>query len=513
MVNLATRQNRTQRLIHAMQQADFYPHAVHSFTIQPVTTLQTHASHVFLTGPFAYKLKKPVDFGFLDFSTLAKRKFFCSEELRLNRRLAPELYLEVLPISEDENGDFILGGTENIVDYCLKMLQFPQGNLFSELVQHGDFNPDWLDTLAADLARFHALAGPSSSAKRYGKQEVLAQHINASLQEAAKHAGDTLNGTQFRELTKRTQIQFEKNKPLFKERITTGHIRDCHGDLHLGNITRWHGKPLIFDCIEFNEAFRIIDTLNDAAFLIMDCQARGHPELAFRFLSRYLESSGDYSGMPLLSLFLSYRAGVRGKVACLLADDSGIKNDQRRKQLAEATHYFTLAGHYLKKRTARLFIVGGLSGSGKSHLALKGCGAEQAVILRSDAIRKSIASSVTGESLYSKTMTERTYQRMFEIATSLLQADWPVILDATFLRHDFRQQARGIATAAGVDYRILWLDIGVESLSKNITRRASKGIDISDAGLAVLDKQLASYRRPVEDNIHFLKQADCWPGP
>lgn len=494
-----------------MRQADFYPHPV-----QCIDMLQTHASRVFLTGKLAYKLKKHVDFGFLDFSTLAKREYFCNEELRLNRRLAEALYLEVLPISEDKHGHFLLGGTENIIDYCLKMLQFPQKDLLSKRLENDDFNPQWLDILATDIVHFHKQSGPSPASKHYGQQAFLAKHINASLQEAAQHdaaqqTGRVMNEAQLRELTAQSQAQLEKHKSLFAERIATGHIRDGHGDLHLGNITLLHGKPLIFDCIEFNKEFRIIDTLNDAAFLMMDCEARGHPDLAFRFLSRYLECSDDYSGMPLLSIFLSYRAGVRGKVACLLADDNAIDEKKRQRKLHEATRYFALAGRYLNKRTPRLFIVGGLSGSGKSHLALQGCGIERAVIIRSDAIRKNIAASATDNALYSDAMTEHTYRHMFEIATSLLQTGWPVILDATFLRSDFRQQARTVAASVGVDCHLLWLNINKDKLRRNIARRTSKGIDISDAGLDVLDRQTAVYRRPEEADIRFLDNADCWP--
>jgi len=499
-------QESTNALIKAMQQADFYPH-----TVENINMLQTHAAWVFLTGKFAYKLKKPVDFGFLDFSTLAKRQYFCAEELRLNQRLAADVYLEVLPISENINGCFSLGDTNNIRDYCLKMVQFSQSDLLGERLQKERFAPQWMDKLAANIACFHEQSGTSADARRYGQKGILQQHINASLDIAARYLGRVIDKLPLQELRQRNKEQIEQHASLFSERIAAKHIRDCHGDLHLGNIALFHGQPLVFDCIEFNAEYRIIDTLNDAAFLVMDCQARGHPDLAFRFLSRYLEHSGDYAGMPLLPLFLSYRAGVRGKVACLLAEDAGTEENARQNKLDEAAHYFALAGEYLEKKTPHLFAIGGLSGSGKSHLALQGCGIEGAVIIRSDATRKRIAEKHPDAPLYGEIMSKNTYQNMFDSAKWLLEAGFSVILDATFLRREFRQQARQIAAQTGVNFNMLWLDVPEKTLRRNIARRLNKENDISDAGLAVLERQLATYQRPQEDAIRFLSNATEWP--
>ncbi len=493
-------------LIEAMQQADFYPHAV-----DRITMLQTHAAWVFLTGEFAYKLKKPVDFGFLDFSTLAKRQYFCAEELRLNQRLAADLYLEVLPISEDSNGCFSLGDSNNICDYCLKMRQFPQSDLLGERLQKNCFHPQWMDALAENIACFHAQSGASADARHYGQKNILQQHIHASLDVAAQHLDRVIGKSALQELRQRSKMQIEQHAKLFGKRIAAGRIRDCHGDLHLGNIALLHGQPLVFDCIEFNAEYRIIDTLNDAAFLIMDCQARGHPELAFRFLSRYLEFSGDYAGIPLLPLFLCYRAGVRGKVACLLADDADIEKSERQNKLDEAAHYFALAGKCLEKEKPHLFAIGGLSGSGKSHLALQACGIETAVIIRSDATRKRIAKQHPDTPLYSDMMSEYTYQSMFTSAKQLIEAGFSVILDATFLKYEYRQQARHIAAQTGVNFSMFWLDVPEKTLRRNIARRASKENDISDADLAVLTRQLATYQRPQEDGIQFLSSAAAWP--
>jgi len=499
-------QESKNALVKAMQQEDFYPHAV-----EKINMLQTHAAWIFLTGKFAYKLKKPVNFGFLDFSTLRKRQYFCHEELRLNQRLAADLYLEVLPISKDASGCFQLGSQDNICDYCLKMIQFCQSDLLGERLQKDQFDPAWMDTLAANIASFHAQSGASPAAHRYGQKNILQQHIDASLDVAARYTGRIIDALTLQTLRQRSQEQIEQHTALFSERIAAGHIRDCHGDLHLGNIALFDGQPLIFDCIEFNTEYRIIDTLNDAAFLVMDCQARNHSDLAFRFLSRYLEFSGDYAGVPLLPIFLAYRASVRGKVACLLAEDSGIEEDERLKKLDEAAHYFALAGEYLENKTAHLFVIGGLSGSGKSHLALKGCGVEGAIIIRSDATRKRIAKKHPNAPLYGEKMTALTYQYMFKAAKLLLEAGFSVILDATFLHREFRKQAHEIAARASANHSLLWLDVAEETLRRNIARRNASGTDISDADLSILQRQLATYQRPQEDDVHYLPSADEWP--
>jgi len=492
-------------LIQAMLQADFYPHAVKKICLH-----QTHASWVLLTGDFAYKVKKPVNFGFLDFSTLEKRRHFCAEELRLNRRLAPELYLEVVPVGW-QGGHFQLGGTRDIRDYCVKMRQFADTDLLSERIKSKAFDAAWMDVLAKDLANFHARTTHNHAITAFGTPGYLLSHIDASLNTALRHP-EAINAELIHSLRRLCMQQTKRFADVFEQRMADGHIRDCHGDLHLGNITLYNGRPTVFDCIEFNPEYRSIDTLNDAAFLFMDCDARGHAGLAFRFLSRYLEFSGDYTGLSLLSLFVSYRAGVRGKVACLLAEDAATGRSEKQAQLQEAARYFELATAYLKApSTPCLYAIGGLSGSGKSHMALLGCGPARAVIIRSDATRKRIRGEYPNLPLYGEAMHRHTYQAMFDAAAILLHAGWPVILDATFLSMDERQRARNIADALGVPFRFAWIDVPEEKLREHIHRRLQGGTNISDADIQVLEKQLAHHHRPDEPHIHFLPSAEAWP--
>jgi len=493
-------------LIEAMQQPAFYPHSV-----QSVRMLQTHISWVFLTGKYAYKLKKPINLGFLDFTSVEKRRFFCEQELRLNQRLAPALYLEVLPVSRT-GGVYQLGHTDNIQDYCLKMLQFSQDNLLDRQLENGTFDPVWMDMLAEDIATFHAGAKTSRKIQAFGDPHFLHAHITENIRVAKEHAGTSIKNSQLDNIAQFSKNFIHQHAEDFAARQRDGYIRDGHGDLHLKNVALFQGQPVAFDCIEFNDEYRMIDNMNDVAFMVMDCDARERPELGLRFLSRYLEFSGDYDGVALLPLYLSYRAGVRGKVACLLSDDQGIDTDEKLRQSAEATRYFNLAEFYTTRPPPRLFAIGGLSGSGKSRLALLACGMEHAIIIRSDATRKRIADTDMPYDLYSVEMNVRTYQAMFTAAKKVLNAGFSVILDATFLRREQREQVRVLATSAQVESWICWLDIAEPVLRQHIRQRMQTGTDVSDADLRVLDMQLKQYQRPEETDIQFLSSADLKNG-
>jgi len=495
----------TNSLIKAMMQPDFYPHPV-----SQIQMLQTHISWVFLTGQYAYKLKKPLDLGFLDFTSLEKRRFFCEQELSLNQRLTPAIYLEVLPISQAGDA-YQLGNGDNIRDYCLKMLQFSQNDLLDRRLDSGSFDPAWMDVLAKDIATFHAAAETSRKIQAFGDTHFLHEHIMANLHVAEEQTGTVIESDQLNAIRQFSKTFIHKHAKDFAMRQREGCIRDGHGDLHLKNMALFQGRPMVFDCIEFNDEYRMIDTMSDVAFLIMDCDARGHPDLGFRFLSRYLEFSGDYDGLKLLPLYLSYRASVRGKVACLLSGDKGIDADQKTLQRAEALHYFSLAESYAVSTQPRVFAIGGLSGSGKSHLALLGCGTERAIIIRSDATRKRIAGNHRQSDLYSPEMNAETYETMFRAAKAALAAGFSVILDATFLRQKDRERIRALAKSENVKSRIFWLDVDEPDLHKHISQRMRAKKDVSDADLDVLDMQLAHYKRPGEADIHFLPSAKEWP--
>ncbi len=495
-------------LVAGLMEASAYPHPV-----EPIRIVETHISWVFLTGTYAYKVKKPVDLGFADFSTLERRAHFCRRELELNRRLAPGLYLDVLPIVGTEQEPRIGGpdDEDQAIEWCVRMRQFDERDLLVHRLEQGDFDPAWLDTLAVDVARFHEQAAHGDELQAYGAPSVLASHVLANLDVAEAHAAHLGGIEPLRAHRARLEDELARLKPRLIERQQRHRIRDCHGDLHLRNITLLEGRPTAFDCIEFNDEFRIIDTMNDVAFLMMDLWFRERPDLAMRFLSRYLEEGRDHAGLGLARLFMAYRAGVRGKVACLLGEDLERRGASAEAMWREGAAYFRLADRLLDAPSPRLWVVGGLSGAGKSVLALQGAGREQAVVIRSDATRKRLHREHPDLPLYSQEMSRITYRTMFEDAKAAIEAGFPVILDATFLSGAWRDEARGLAAGLNVPLTMLWLDVPEEELRRRVAERSRKRDDVSDADLAVLESQLENYERPTEPDIRFWSDSLRWP--
>lgn len=490
------------KYIQAFLEPEFYPHAVENIEL-----IQTHISWIILTGQYAYKVKKPLNLGFLDFSTLKKRKYYCEQELILNQRITKNIYLEVCAVCLD-NGQYQLGGDGEEAEYCLKMHQFNQAGLFDTLMAERQIKSEWMDDLAKDVARFHHLAEINVNPK-INHASLLAEHIQGNLDVAADNLDAAISVKDFRLLKMFAETEIEKRWELLQIRQTQNHIRHCHGDLHTRNITLIEGKPAVFDCIEFNDQFRIIDTMNDVAFLVMDCDEHQRADLGFRFLSRYLEFSADYQGLVLLPLYLFYRASVRGKVACILA--GGVPKTEQKQHWDEAKTYFELSLNYTKANKPKLFVVAGLSGSGKSFLALKGCGIERAIIIRSDAVRKRLHENLVHLNLYGQKMTELTYQTMLDAAKSTLKAGFSVILDATFLEFGRRQQVRELADVHGVSLHFYWLDIAQDVLKARIGARSKEKSDISDADLSVLNKQLDQYQKPSEPWVQYYHNSEVWP--
>lgn len=282
-------------LIDKMQQAEFYPH----FVVKPIKIIQTHASYIFLTGQYAYKVKKNVNYGFLDYSTLAKRKYFLDEELRLNQKIAPELYLEVIPISKLDH-TLIFDNSENVQEYTLKMLQFSQENLFSNLLETGKLTCDRLIELGRIVAQFHQQAATNNYIQSFGTVAKIKLAIEENYQQSQKYIGVVQTEAQFAATKAYTDVFFIQKKDLFLDRVQQGKIKECHGDLHLKNICLWQDKIKLFDRIEFNESFRYVDTMYDLAFTVMDLAASNQPELKTAFLNSYLEYTGDWNGLLVL---------------------------------------------------------------------------------------------------------------------------------------------------------------------------------------------------------------------
>ena len=484
-------------LIQQMLQPGFYPHGV----TEPVHLIQTHISFVLLTGDYTYKIKKPVNFGFLDYSTLAKRQHFCTQELLMNQRTAPEIYLEVLPIIQ--TGDsFQLGRKlpainypEITVEYVLKMREFPQDSLFLSLLERGLLTEQLMADLGREVANFHSTAISNSYIRRFGEVSQIRTAIDNNYRISEKYIGGPQTQTQYQETKDYTDAFFANNPELFNRRIANNKIRECHGDLHLRNIALWQDKILLFDCIEFNEQFRFVDVMYDVAFTVMDLESRGRRDLGNAFLNTYIEQTGDWEGLQLLPLYLSRQAYVRAKVTSLMLDDPAISTAQKAEISQTAAHYYNLAWQYTKPRPGKLTLMSGLSGSGKSTAARYLARRTGAIHIRSDAVRKHLGgiplNERGGEDLYSDEMTAQTYGRLLELGIILADRGWNVILDAKFDRQNLRTDAINQAQSHGLPLPIIYCTAPIEVLRERLQQRRG---DIADATAELLSLQQAAFQ-------------------
>jgi uncharacterized protein len=509
-------------LIRQMLQPGFYPHPVQ----EPIQLLQTHISYILLTGEYAYKLKKAVNFGFLDFTTLENRHRFCQEELRLNQRLSPELYLAVLPIVQN-TGHYRLDPTDIdsnlVVDYTVQMRQFPQDALLSHLFEQNKLTPAMMQELGTLVAQFHAQAEIDTDMQGYGSmaaiQKVATSNYGISEEFIERETDRSCTQTQkqYNETQQFTTQFFDQHSDWFVQRQVEGKIRDCHGDLHLNNICFYPDKIRIFDCIEFNPAFRTIDVIYDVAFLVMDLEFQGRVDLANLFLNTYLEQTGDYWGTALLPLYLSMRAYIRGNVNSLALKDSAISDADKAGFLQCGKAYYRLAWDYTQRSQGNLLLMSGLSGSGKSFTARQLAQRVNALHLRSDAVRKHLSSTpllqrgdtngTIGSGIYTPEMTAKTYDYLLELGLFLAQQGWTVILDAKYDRRSLRQSALAAATAAQLPIHFVQCAAPLSVLRDRLQKRTG---DIADATANMLDTQIKTAEpfTPVEEAIATVLQTD-----
>jgi uncharacterized protein len=482
-------QDRLPTLIEHMLTPEFYPHPVQ----MPIQLMQTHASYVLMTGDFVYKLKKPVNFGFLDYSTVAKRQHFCREEIRLNQRGAKELYLAVVSISRQ--GDrHQFGDNGEIVDYAVKMVQFPQASLLSNLFESGEIQIGDIEEMGRVVADFHAQAQTNEYISSFGTIGRIKESIDDNYYQTEKYIGRAQAPQQFTETKAYTDRFLSEHGGLFLDRINGGFIRECHGDLHLRNICRWQGKTLLFDCIEFNEPFRFVDTMYDVAFAVMDLEARCRRDLANRFLNTYAEQTGDWAGLQVLPMYLSRQAYVRAKVTSFLLDDPQVTSADRAAAAQTAGDYYRQAWEYTRDRQGKLIMLAGLSGSGKSTLGKRIAGKLGGVHLRSDAVRKHLGgiplSSKGDANLYTPAMTERTYGRLLELGGKLAAQGWTVILDTKYDLQLLRAAVVDFAGDRGLPLQIIHCTAPVDVLRDRLIRRTG---DIADATVDLLASQQAAW--------------------
>ena len=492
-------------LIEQMQEPEFYSHPI----AEPIKLVQTHVSYVVLTGEYAYKIKKAVNFGFLDFSSLEKRKHFCEEEIRMNRAIAPELYLEVVPITEIKPGKLVLEGDGEIVEYAVKMLQLPQENLLSELFSAGKLTEKHLEELGKTVADFHAVAITSDRITSFGEVEKIRESFDSNYQQTEKYIGIVQTKEQFDVTKKYTNNFFAEKKELFKQRRDNNKIKECHGDLHLRNIWWWQNKIRLFDRIEFNEPFRFVDVMYEIAFTVMDLDARGRSDFGNIFLNTYIEQTGDWEGLQVLPLYLSRQAYVRAKVTSFLLDDPNIPPEVKEDSKKIAADYYRLAWEYTKSKPGKLILMSGLSGSGKTTVAKKLAKNIGAILIRSDAVRKHIAGIALdekgGDDLYSAEMNQKTYNRLLKLGIILAAIGFPVILDAKYDRTSLRQRAIDKAKSNGIPLQILHCSAPISVLKERLSQRTR---DISDATPDLLDKQIAATEAFTTTEKNYLLEID-----
>ncbi|SFQ60677.1 hypothetical protein SAMN05216567_121131 [Variovorax sp. OK605] len=469
---------------------------LHRDTGAPVELVETHISWVLLTASHAYKLKKPVRLSFLDFSSLEARKHFCEEELRLNLRFAPSIYLDVVPVcGSRESPQLGLAGAP--VDYLVHMRRFAASSLMRELLVSGQIEARQVDALGQRLAQWHAVAPRWRPPPAYGSADLVGQAITDVIASVAACIAPD-DEPHLAGVRSWLQQQAGIHRDAWGHRLQRGAVRECHGDLHMANVALVDDLLTPFDCIEFDPALRWIDVMSDVAFLVMDLKAHGHSDLAFRFLDAWLQHSGDYEGLPVLRFYEVYRALVRYMVVGM----------GPRKSPGPA--YLECAARLMRPSSGgpRLLITHGFSGSGKSTIALQLLSATGAIRLRSDVERKRLfglrplaSSAAQGFDIYGVDATQKTFDRLCACARQVLLAGYPVIVDAAFLRSAERRRFEELARELQLPFTVLHCRASDATLRCRVAQRAAKAADASEAGLEVLAAQLQRHEPLRGDEI------------
>ncbi|MGC3874416.1 AAA family ATPase [Halomonas sp. GXIMD04776] len=500
----------SQALITALQDADCYDHPVASVEI-----LETHVSWIVLTGDYAYKLKKPLAFGsFLDFSTLDKRRHFCEQEVRLNRRLAPSLYLEAVPISGSLDSPRI-NDASTPFEYAVKMRHFSNRHLFSTLQAGGELSLELLDDLIDQLVMFHEQAERAPEESELGTRESMQRSIEHELALIAPRLEDEQDRQQLTFLQTWAEEALERFDSEFKRRRREGYVRETHGEVHLGNAVDHQGRASMFDGIEFNDELRWNDVGGDLAFLLMDLEARGEEGLAHHALNRYLELSGDHSLVRLLPFYKFYRALVRAKVAILRYHQPQLHSSDRSAVMATYRQHIELAARYAEFDFPYLLIGVGVSGSGKSRFTAEVVCKLGNVRLRSDVERKRLFgfepeadSAQQAMDIYTGETTTQTYAQLARLTGILLEAGRPVCIDATCLKREQRDLLRHQAEGRGLPVLLISFEADEATLRQRIEKRARRSGDPSEAGLAVLEHQLDEFEPFDDDERRHLIHLD-----
>jgi hypothetical protein len=500
-MNVDTAQPRS--LISSLMQPEAYDPPVENCQL-----IETHISWVILAGTYAYKIKKSIDLGFLDFSTLEKRHFYCREELRLNKRLAPAIYLSVVPITGTiERPEW--AGEGEAIEYAVRMRAFPQQAQLDRVLARDALTSRHIDALARHIAGFHHRIAVAETGDSYGDPATILRPIEENFKQIREHVKNPRALAVLTGLENWSRDAFHALQARFQQRKSDGFVRECHGDMHLRNIAWVDDQPVVFDCIEFSPSLRWIDVMSDIAFLVMDLQERGQPALAQRFLNDYLVHTGDYAGVDVLRFYQVYRALVRAKIDAIRADQAGVEQQEQAEAEKDFFGYLNLALSYIRPAKPQLIITRGMSASGKSTVSQSLLEQLGAIRIRSDVERKRLfglkpdedGRSAVGQGIYTADATRQTYGKLEELAARLVDAGYPVIVDAVFLHHEERDHFRQLAKNRRIPFVILQCTADIGVLRHRIAQRKK---DVSDADLKVLDMQHSAWRplRPHE-------RADC----
>jgi aminoglycoside phosphotransferase family enzyme/predicted kinase len=467
-----------------------------------VDLMQTQMSFIFLTGKHVYKIKKAVNLGYLDYSTLEKRHYFCKQEVELNRRLSPESYLGVVPITHGKSG-FALGGKGQAVEYAVKMLHLPQDRMLNVLLERNRATPEMLDQVAAKMVDFHARAATNPEIGRFGQAQSVKVNTDENFSQTERYFGATITSAQFDQIRDYTNRVLTEKREIFNQRADSGRVRDCHGDLHSQHIC-FNETLSIYDCIEFNDRFRYCDVASEIAFLAMDLDHFGRADLARGFITGYIEKSGDLQIRDLLKFFKCYRAYVRGKVGSFKYDDPYISEAERKITQDTARSYFDLAQAYARPKPL-LFMTVGLVGSGKTTVSYALAKRLGLTVLSSDVIRKKLANIPATEhhfnemesGIYSAAFSKQTYDRLFSEAAEILKQGEHVILDATFIRATDRAGAIKLAAEVGADLRIVECRLDEVNVKDRLAQRL-KGNSVSDGRWEIYEPQKKKFEPVTE---------------
>lgn len=490
-------------LVNSLMNIDLWPHPVNSVQI-----IETHISTILLCGDYAYKIKKPVNFGFLDYSRLSSRKHFCEEEVRLNRRLAPSIYLGTTRITGTNENPRIDGDGESI-EYAVKMRHFDDAGQLDRLHEVGRLEINMIEKLADRIAEFHQRIQVADADASFGAADKVLRPMRQNFTQIRNIFDSEEQRSQLDRLEQWTLIQYEELQQLIEKRRRNGFIRECHGDMHLGNIAWADGEILIFDGIEFNDDLRWIDVFSEIAFITMDLLEKGETRLSNLLLNRYLEKSGDYAGLRVLRFYQVYRAMVRAKVAALGMNQcaNGHEKDQHQQVFHD---YVDLAEQFTRQTRPQLLLMAGYSATGKSTLSHELLQQMGCIRIRSDRERKRLfgqgegASQAVNNGIYQPEYTQKTYHQLLELCHEILQAGFSVIVDATFLRAKQRNPFQQLALTLSCDYRVLWLDASKKTLLQRLEQRSQQQGNISDANAAVIHRQLTQAEMPSKSEPSVL---------